>query len=232
MGTNASARDILKLSAQTVAFLLLLMAILFIPAGRLDWVMAWVWIGTYLSSVLVGVSFLAKADEELIEERRQVKEGTKLWDRILTNLYSLVSIPIALIVAGLDQRFGWPPPIALAFQIVALVAVILAYGLIFWAMTSNTFFATYVRIQKDRGHVAVSSGPYRFVRHPGYVGMIVSALATPLVLGSLWALIPAGLGACIIVVRTVLEDRTLQDELVGYKEYAQRVRYRLLPGVW
>ena len=99
-------------------------------------------------------------------------------------------------------------------------------------MTANRFFSTMVRIQEERGHVVASSGPYRYVRHPGYVGYITAAFATALALGSLWALVPAGLGMCAFVVRTALEDKTLQKELAGYKEYTQRVRYRLLPGVW
>ncbi|MBC8445831.1 MAG: isoprenylcysteine carboxylmethyltransferase family protein [Chloroflexi bacterium] len=232
MSTSSRTKDILKRSLQVVVFVLILAAILFVPAGSLDWVMAWVFIGTYLGTTVVGVSVVAKASPELIEERRQVKEGTKMWDRILTNLFSLVSVPVVLIVAGLDYRFEWSPRIPLALQIIALVVEILAYGLVFWAMMPNQFFATYVRIQKDRGHSVISDGPYRFVRHPGYVGMITSALAIPLMLGSLWAFIPAGLGACIVIVRTALEDRTLQEELDGYRDYVGQVRYRLLPGVW
>jgi protein-S-isoprenylcysteine O-methyltransferase Ste14 len=222
----------LKRALQTLFFVLILVALLFLPAGRLDWVMAWVWIATYLVSVVVGTALVGRADRELIEERRQVREGTKLWDRVLTNLFSLVSLPAVLVIAGLDRRFGWSPGVPLAIQILGLAVCLLAGGLVYWAMASNTFFATYVRIQADRGHYAVSGGPYRFVRHPGYVGMMLAAMAMPLVFGSLWALLPAGIGAAIIIARTVLEDRTLHEELAGYREYAQRVRHRLLPGVW
>jgi protein-S-isoprenylcysteine O-methyltransferase Ste14 len=99
-------------------------------------------------------------------------------------------------------------------------------------MVANTFFSTTYRLQEDRGHAVASSGPYRVVRHPGYVGTIAFELATPIMLGSLWALMLGGLGALLIVVRTALEDRTLQEELPGYAEYTQRTRYRLLPKVW
>jgi len=109
---------------------------------------------------------------------------------------------------------------------------VLGQGLFTWGMVSNKFFSTAVRIQTDRDHTVASGGPYRYVRHPGYVGYITASFATALALGSLWALIPAGLTMCLLVVRTALEDQTLQDELDGYKEYAQQVRYRLLPGVW
>jgi protein-S-isoprenylcysteine O-methyltransferase Ste14 len=99
-------------------------------------------------------------------------------------------------------------------------------------MLTNAFFSCTVRIQEERGHVVVSEGPYRYVRHPGYVGFIVSGLVTPIVLDSLWALVPAALAASLLVFRTSLEDSTLRKELSGYDEYAGRVRYRLLPGVW
>jgi protein-S-isoprenylcysteine O-methyltransferase Ste14 len=104
--------------------------------------------------------------------------------------------------------------------------------LLTWSMAANAFFAQTVRIQEDRGHTVATGGPYRYVRHPGYVGGILFQVATPLILGSVWALIPAGLTVCLTIIRTALEDRTLLEELDGYKEYAGRVRYRLLPGVW
>ena len=97
---------------------------------------------------------------------------------------------------------------------------------------SNRFFSTMVRIQADRGQTVATAGPYRYVRHPGYVGYSVSFFGMALALGSLWALVPAVLMACLLVVRTALEDRTLQDELAGYTDYARQVRYRLLPGIW
>jgi protein-S-isoprenylcysteine O-methyltransferase Ste14 len=136
------------------------------------------------------------------------------------------------IVAGLDERYGWSPQISLWLQVVAIIVAVLGSALATWAMLSNTFFSGTVRIQKERGHTVASGGPYRYVRHPGYVAGILFDVATPLILGSLWALVPAGLTVCAFVVRTALEDRTLQEELAGYREYAQQVRYRLLPGVW
>jgi protein-S-isoprenylcysteine O-methyltransferase Ste14 len=120
----------------------------------------------------------------------------------------------------------------LALQIAALVVAALGYALGTWAMGANAFFSKIVRIQKDRGHAVATGGPYRYLRHPGYLGTIVFELATPIMLGSLWALIPGGLGALLLIIRTVLEDRTLHEELDGYEKYAQKVRYRLLPGIW
>jgi protein-S-isoprenylcysteine O-methyltransferase Ste14 len=113
-----------------------------------------------------------------------------------------------------------------------MIGFVLGLALFSWAMFSNTFFSSAVRIQQERGHAVCNTGPYRFVRHPGYVGAILQSLVMPLMLNSLWAFIPAGLAVLLMVVRTALEDKTLQEELQGYTEYAHRVRYRLLPGVW
>ena len=135
-------------------------------------------------------------------------------------------------VAALDLRFEWLPEIPLVFQIVALVVYVLGWAVHLWAMASNRFFARSVRIQMDRGQTVATGGPYQYVRHPGYVGGILLQVAAPISLGSLWALIPGGLGALLLIIRTALEDKTLLEELDGYTEYAQQTRYRLLPGVW
>jgi protein-S-isoprenylcysteine O-methyltransferase Ste14 len=136
------------------------------------------------------------------------------------------------IVAGLDLRYGWLSGITPSAQIAALLIVIAGYALVVWATGTNAFFSQVVRIQTERGHTVISSGPYRYVRHPAYVGMILLVLGAPIMLGSWWALLPGGLSALLVVLRTALEDRTLQADLAGYREYAGRVRYRLLPGVW
>jgi protein-S-isoprenylcysteine O-methyltransferase Ste14 len=206
-------------------------AILFISAGRLNWAMAWAYLGVYLGIVAINALVILPKNPELIAERGQTKENIKGWDKLLTNL---IAIPMlgTLIVAGLQTRYEWSPQLGLAIQIAALAVVALGYGLASWAMASNPFFSRTVRIQMDRGQTVASGGPYRYVRHPGYVGTIVTALTTPLALGSLWALILGGLSALLMVVRTVLEDKMLLDELDGYKEYARRVRYRLAPGIW
>ena len=138
----------------------------------------------------------------------------------------------AFVVCGLDQRFGWTGAMPLAVQLLALAIGILGFAIIMWALTSNPFAAVYARIQAERGHAVAMTGPYRFVRHPFYTGVLVYALALPVVLGSLWALILGGLVAIMFIAKTIFEDRKLQAELDGYREYAQHVRYRLLPGVW
>jgi protein-S-isoprenylcysteine O-methyltransferase Ste14 len=151
---------------------------------------------------------------------------------VLAPLVSIGGSLVIMLVAGLNFRFGWPPAVALWVQLLALAVLVLGFASGTWAMFANRFFSGIVRIQADRGHSVVSAGPYCYVRHPGYVSAIIGNLSMPLALGSVWALIPAVITVVLIVVRTALEDRTLRAELPGYAEYAQRVRYRLLPGVW
>jgi protein-S-isoprenylcysteine O-methyltransferase Ste14 len=136
------------------------------------------------------------------------------------------------LIAGLDALFGWSPPFSLPLKILSLVIILAGYALGSYALIENRFFSGMVRIQADRGHQVVTSGPYRWMRHPGYAGALLAYLATPLFLDSGWAFLPAVLIVIVLIIRTRLEDRALQDELEGYAEYAKRVRYRLLPGVW
>jgi protein-S-isoprenylcysteine O-methyltransferase Ste14 len=204
-------------------------AFLFIAAGRLDWPMAWVYTGI---SVVDAILLLLVVSPELMRERTHPKADAKAWDRVPARLTGPLGSTVILVVAGLDKRFGWSAQVPLAVQVAGLIAFMLGMGLMTWAMAVNNYFSLVVRIQKDRGHSTVTGGPYRYVRHPGYVGGIMFQLGMPVLLGSLWALIPAGLMALLLVVRTALEDRTLLNELEGYREYAQQTRYRLLPGVW
>ena len=207
-------------------------AILFGTAGRLDWVMGWVVVGVYLVWTAATALTVIPTNPEMLLERTRPKEGTKKWDVVLIGIVGVAEIA-KYVVAGLDQRWGWSPQMPLALQLAGVVVAVLAYDVILvWAMATNAFFAQTVRIQEERGHTVATGGPYRYVRHPGYVGSILSQIATPLILGSVWAFIPAGLAALLFVVRTALEDKTLLEELDGYKEYAGRVRYRLLPGIW
>ena len=223
-----TSRAVVKRMLQVVITYLVLAAILFISSGYLNWIWAWAYLGLGLGILVVNAAILPA---ELIAERGQPRDNAKRWDRVLTTLAGLPTLG-APIVAGLDNRFGWSPQLAPAIHLVGLALFVLGQGLFSWAMASNKYFSTLVRIQTDRGHAVATNGPYRYVRHPGYTGYIVSFVGMSLALGSLWAIIPSGLLACLLIVRTALEDRTLQDELSGYRDYAQRVRYRLLPGIW
>lgn len=215
-------------------YLLLFPMVLFVAAGRLDWVMGWVYVGLLIVfSVASRLLVLRRHPDLLAERARSLEaENVKGWDRLMVGLVALYGPLATWIVAGLDQRYGWMPQTPFILQLVALAAAVLGYAIATWAMVVNRFFSAYVRIQKDRDQTVVTDGPYRFVRHPSYAVGILSYLATPFMLDALWALVPAVLVTVGLIVRTALEDRTLQAELDGYANYAQRVRYRLLPGVW
>lgn len=159
-------------------------------------------------------------------------QDAKSWDKVLAPLMGLaLSFPL-VIVAGLDHRFRWSPSFTIWVNILGFVLIASGYTFASWALAENRFFTTTVRIQTDRGHIVCDSGPYRIVRHPGYAGNILPLAGIVLALSSLWTLIPAGVALVITVIRTTLEDRTLQEELPGYRDYARRVRYRLFPGIY
>jgi len=211
--------------------LLMLAVVLFLSAGRLDWVMGWALLGITLIWIAATAVVVIPRNPELLAERVGPRKGAKTWDTVIMSIVGLVTIAKS-IVAGLDQRFGWTTEISLPLQMTTLAVAVLGYALGVWATSANPFFSQIARIQKERGHTVATSGPYRFVRHPGYVGTILSELATPVMLGSWWALIPGCLAALLLIIRTALEDRMLLEELNGYRDYARRVRYRLLVGVW
>ncbi len=231
---SAGGASVLRMLVRFMLMMLLLPAIMFIAAGTLNWLMAWLY--TILTvSVVVGsrILVLRKNPDMLLERSRyDTAEGAKEWDKPLVLIVGFLGPLLSLVVAGLDKRFGWSPEIPLQCQFIALAVLALASLVSTWAFVVNKFFSATVRIQKDRGHTVVSDGPYRFVRHPGYASGIVANFAGPLALGSLWALIPGAVSTGIIIVRTALEDKTLHDELDGYQDYARRVRYRLVPGLW
>lgn len=203
---------------------------LFGSAGRLDWSNAWVLVGLNFASSIASTALLSR-NPELLAERSNIKAG-KRWDKPIVGIVVLLGPMATWITAGLDIRFHWSdsmPPLAC---IAGVMVAVFAAALVAWAMRSNKFFSSVVRIQKDRGHVVVTGGPYRFVRHPGYTGISAFTLATPLILCSRWAFIPAVVTAAMSVLRTVLEDRTLHKELDGYADYSRRVKYKLVPAIW
>jgi protein-S-isoprenylcysteine O-methyltransferase Ste14 len=213
-----------------IALLVALQAILlFASAGRLDWFEGWLYVGLYLFFIALNAALILPKGPDLIEERSRM--SIKGWDRLVMALYSVSGLAM-LVVAGLDERNHWSPEGSMGVQVLATVFFALGYGLFCWAMVTNAYFSAAIRIQADRGHSVVSRGPYRYVRHPGYLGVIVIALAAPIMLGSWWALVPGCTLIVSVVARTLLEDRTLQDELDGYREYAGQVRYRIFPGVF
>lgn len=206
--------------------------ILFWAAGRLDWVMGWAMVALYALWVAANaILIIPRSPELLVERASRNLEGVKSWDNALLGIIGVLTIA-KYVVAGLDLRFGWTGSFDFNLQIVALVVAALGYAVVTWSMVTNAFFSTVVRIQDDRGHQVCTTGPYRIVRHPGYIGSILFELGGPIMLGSWWAFIPGLLAAILTVIRTAKEDRTLRDELAGYQEYTQQTRYRLLPGIW
>jgi protein-S-isoprenylcysteine O-methyltransferase Ste14 len=206
--------------------------VLFGSAGRLDLPMVWAYLCAFSAFLLAFAVVMSRKDPGLLKERRRAGAGAKKWDRVLLAIYGVLFF-VTWIVAGVDVgRAHWSDTVPLGLQMIGLVACAASFGLVWWATWLNTFFSRVVRIQEDRGHRVVTSGPYRYVRHPGYVGVILAWPGTALALGSWWAMLPAVGIVLVYVLRTALEDRTLHEELEGYAEYAQRVRYRLLPGVW
>ncbi len=222
---------IVRRFAQIGVLIIVQAAILFLAAGRIDWAQAWAYMILYVAVIALNASIMLPRNSDLIAERGQIKEDAKGWDKRMGVLTGITGLAV-LVVCGLDERFNWSPPFDLTVQVVGFVVMALGFLFFSWAMASNRFFSAIVRIQKDRGHTVIASGPYRLVRHPGYIGIIAYTLATPFLLGSLWGLIPAVLMSVLVVARTRLEDRTLAQELPGYTDYKQRVPYRLVPGVW
>lgn len=216
-----------------VAYLLIPLTLL-ICAGDLGWWQAWLY---SLLIVVAGTGGRIWAEHRhpgLMAERQNIEniQNAKAWDKVLAPLMALsVGYPMVA-VAGLDHRYDWSSEFPLWLIAPGFILISLGYGFATWALAENRFFSSVVRIQTDRGHVVCDTGPYRVVRHPGYAGNILALLGIVLALGSVWTLIPAAVASIIAVTRTVLEDRTLQRELPGYREYARRVRYRLIPWIF
>jgi protein-S-isoprenylcysteine O-methyltransferase Ste14 len=166
-----------------------------------------------------------------LAERLGPRKGAKAWDTAILSVVGLSTLG-RLIVAGLDQRYGWTGGFSLALQISGLAVGVLGYALVVWATASNAYFSQVVRIQSERGHAVAAGGPYQWMRHPAYLGLILFELTAALFLASWWAFIPGVLNAILYVLRTALEDRTLQTGLPGYADYARQVRFRLVPGLW
>ena len=214
-----------------IVFLLGLGLSLFLAAGRIDWLLGWIFLGVVTAGQIATTLMLLAVNPTLLGEQAWMKKGSKPWDTVIVGLAD-AGWMVTAIVAGLDRRLNWSPHLGGGFSVVGFVLIMAGFILFLWAMASNRYFSSFVRIQTDRGHTVETGGPYRFVRHPGYVGALLTYLASPLALGSLWTFIPATLMLVLFVFRTALEDRTLQHELKGYADYARRVRYRLLPGIW
>ncbi|MCP4724914.1 MAG: isoprenylcysteine carboxylmethyltransferase family protein [bacterium] len=206
-------------------------AILLSAAGELYWINAWVYYLYFLLMQLVYFGVLKKFNPELINERAKLlRADTKKFDK----WFYALSVPVmvtALVLTGIDRRFGWSD-VPLYLNITGFLIMFFTSALAMWAIAVNRHFETSVRIQTDRDHKICKKGPYKYVRHPGYVGMVFGWLGFPLFLGTVWTFIPGAVMGLLAIFRTFMEDRTLQNELPGYKEYTLETKYRLMPLVW
>ncbi len=223
-------KAVAKRGAQILFSLLLMVAMFFLFAGRADLPLAWLFFGLYFVSLLFNMLVFLKYNPEVVEARSEILKGEmKWWDKVYAVLYILLMLAIPA-VCGLDVRLG--SSLSIGYYLAGVLLFILGWSFTSWALVVNKFFEGTVRIQKERGHKVITTGPYAIVRHPGYAGMILFYLAMPFGLGSLYGLVPVFLLACAFIFRTHFEDKMLRKELEGYEEYAKKVRYRLVPGIW
>ena len=230
-----SQRDLFnpRVVGQVLLFVMVIPLLPLLISSRWDWWEAWAYAAICILGFAVSRALAARRHPDLLVERARFlqHEDAKAWDRVLAPLVGLGGGLIPLVV-GLDARVEGLPAFSLPAQFLSLVMILAGFGLGSYALVENRFFSGMVRIQTDRGHRVVSTGPYRWIRHPGYAGALLTYLATPVFLGSRWAFLPVVLVTVVLVIRTSLEDTALQEELDGYREYATQVRYRLIPGVW
>ena len=213
---------------------LLIPVILLVCGGDLGWWQAWLYSLLIVAAGIGGRMWAEQRHPGLMAERQNIENirNAKAWDKVLAPLMAVsIGFPM-VIVPGLDHRYSWSPEFPLWLITIGFILISIGYAFAAWALAENRFFSSVVRIQTDRGHVVCDSGPYRIVRHPGYAGNMVALPGMVLALSSMWTLIPLAVALIIAVIRTVLEDQTLQDELPGYRDYVRRVRYRLIPGIY
>ena len=210
---------------------LLYSALVFLGAWKIHYWQGFLYVvlamvGTTMSHVLVPTG------SSITGDRAREAQAGRDWDKRLLGAFFLVSV-VMFLVAGLDSgHFGWTGGVPIGITVAGAALMFVGQALFAVAKRENVFFSSTVRIQTERGHSVCDKGLYRLVRHPGYLGMLMSLLAFPLVMNSYWAFVPAGIGAALLVVRTILEDRFLIDELPGYKDYADTTRWKLFPGLF
>ena len=227
-----------KKSVVRIAVMLLLVMVFFpllpmIISGRWNWWEAWVMAALFVLGFIISRAIAARKTPDILKERANYSDhdDTQAWDKWLSPVVAFGSVFI-LLAAGLDDRFNWSPDFSLGLELLGLALVVIGYSLGSYALIENAFFSGTVRLQPERGQTVVKSGPYAWVRHPGYLGSLIASIGMPLLLDSLWAFLPVIIIGFFFILRTHLEDRFLQENLAGYSEYASEVRHRLFPGIW
>lgn len=217
-----------------VAAYLIVPLVLVVVGRDPAWWQAWVFSAVILVTGLGGRVWANRRHPGLQADRMKFGRGQQVeqWDRLLAPMMALSILYLPVVVGGLDHRFGWTTPLATWANVLGLLLCVSGYAFAVWALVENRFFTSTVRIQTERGHRVCNSGPYHYLRHPGYAGNLLPLVGIPLALDSMWTFIATGAALVVCFVRTALEDRTLQEQLPGYREYAESVRYRLIPGLW
>ena len=231
-GNSSLRKDLVKWAIRGAMYKAYIAVVLMLSAGRWDWWAGWLYIFIFLMFDLATALEVIPKDPALLIERSRSHPDAKDWDKVIMPLASGLFPLICWVIAGLNLRFGWLPSLDQSWQLIGFLLTVTGHVIVVWAISANTFFSTQVRIQTDRSHAVANTGPYKFIRHPGYIGAILFSLGIPIMLGSWWAVIPGLISVILYVVRTALEDITLQDELPGYPDYADQVQFRLIPGVW
>jgi protein-S-isoprenylcysteine O-methyltransferase Ste14 len=231
-GAAASEVSTFRIALRLLAAFVVMSAVFFGSAGTVTWPQAWLYIIIQFSFSTATAVWLKKHNPQLLKERMTfLKPAAKKWDKVILVISTIVFFPY-LLLPGLDAvRYQWSS-VPLPLSAAAYAAVIVSLLLIFAVMRENAYLSRFVEVQKEKGHKVITTGPYRYVRHPMYVGVIILLYTIPVALGSLWTLIPATVLTLLFVIRTHLEDKTLHEELEGYKAYSTKVKYRLLPGIW
>ncbi len=206
----------------------------FLSSGDWTWDLGWLYTGSTILLTVISRVIAIRLHPGFARERATAggMQDTKRWDKWLVSLVALWLPLSAIVIAGLDRRCGWSVAMPGWIHWMGLILLTIGYAVGAWAMAVNAFFSSHVRIQTDRGHTVVTTGPYAFVRHPAYITGAIAVFGIPLMLDSLYAVPPVILLCIGVVVRTALEDRTLIEELPGYRQYAEKVRFRLIPGIW
>ena len=206
--------------------------VLMLSAGRWNWWVGWLYVFIFLMFDLATALEVIPKDPTLLIERSKSHPDAKAWDKVIMPLAAGL-LPLAgWIIAGLNLRWGWQPSLDRSWQLVGFLLTVFGHAIVVWAMSANTFFSPQVRIQTELGHTVANTGPYKFIRHPGYVGAILFTVGVPILLGSWWALIPNLAAVILFIIRTALEDKTLIEELPGYADFVKSVKFRLIPGIW
>ena len=228
VSTAVLLRGILSLGV----FFIVLGALMFIPAGDIRWVKGWLFLLVFFLLTVPAIIYLWRVNPDIFVARSKAfHAGTKSWDKVLVALLMLSLFTMFPLAAFDSARFHWSsvPPWLI---VLGYILLCIGYFISIWGESVNKFAELTVRIQTERGHKVIDTGPYAIIRHPLYLGGLLMMIGIPLTLGSFWSFIPAAAATVTLIVRTVLEDRTLQRELEGYKAYAARVPHRLIPGIW